>query len=496
MPSHTNQARLTAQSDVKLDAAADAGGVQIDTDDIALVAELLAGAAAQLGQFRDALMEPGLASLLYLPQTAGFATAAKGALDDAARQLARVADNTVKIATLFVQVDALYHGGVSKVAWEQFLEAQITDPDKPLAFLDPIESIINHKVGPASFKDANDVRGAIDSYRALVTFREAVVVAGLNRTIGLAVRGGATKSKRQAARRAVARALGVRPNGHVAGDVVREFIERGRYGDIDELIARVSAQNGRSVNAAEVNQMRATLLASAPRFGRRAAVVHAALADRSTLAAARAAGLVGRVPGVAASRAAVASKVSAAMDAKVAGHAVGGLAKGAARKSLVVVDVVMIPLDVRNAFVADTKLGKAAAATSAGSGGLALAGTASAAGIISAPAAPFLFLGSGALFVTSQALSFADSRNKQKQLEQQQKEFEAAYVKAYEEAYPAALEQAMNDRVDEQIQAANAKFGARRARLSSAPRATPTPVSVQRMAARASRARAATGAAA
>lgn len=497
MASPTTQGRLDGASRAELDAAAAAETIQINTDDLASVAYIMELNSVLLNSFRERLLDPGLSSLLYRPEIAGLATAAKAAVEDASNQFLKIAANTVKIAQMFAAVEAGYYGtGVPAIVWKQFLEAQITDPDQPLAFLDTIESVLDRKVGPASIKDANDLRTAIESVRSIAKFQDGVTTTGINYTLAKALRNGATRSQRQAARRAIAETLGVPPNGHIAGDVVNEFVEGGRYGSVDELIARVSAQSGRSVSAADANQMRATLLAAAPRFGRRVAVVHAALADKATFAAAKAAGLVGRVPGVAPTRAAIASKLTAGMNARVGKHTVGGLAKGAARKTFIALDVVMVPIDVHNAFTADSKLGAASAGTSAASGTLALAGTASVAGIISAPAAPFLFAGAGVMFVTSQVLGFADGRNKEAEARRQQQAYETAYTKSYEQAYPEAFERALNDQVDNDIQAINAKFEARRAKLHGALRATPSAITTERMAARAMRTGSVSGAAA
>lgn len=486
MSSARTQARHDARADARHEAESLTSAIEIEPDKLPAVADALIAAAKVMETTRQLLMEPGLASILYRPQTAGLATAAKAALQDAHDQLDQVASNTLKIALLFAQVESQYFGDVPAVLWEQYLDAQITNPDNPLGFLNGVESAISNNVGPASFRDVNNLRNGIETYLNMVSVQERFAVVGINQTLRTSLRRGATGASKQRARAMIAARLGVKPSNRLVQKIVSEYVERGGYRDVDELVARVSPKNLTSVGA---SRMRTKLLDSAPEFAKQAAVRNAAFADGATRAAARAAGLLDRVPHVAASRKAVAERASAAMDTRFGESLAKGTARKAVGRAFLAVNVAMIPLDVRNAFVADSRLGMAAAGTSAASGALAVAGVATAATGVGVVATPFLEVGAGVLFVTSLGLGVADGRN-------QQHQYEVAYNKAYEEAFPAAVEEALADRLDDQIGEINDRVEARRTSAKKTPRTTPTPVTVQRRAVKASHGRRTSAAAA
>jgi hypothetical protein len=481
---------MSSKSDGKKAGSADgesagraaAATIKVDPAKVATYAVKIGDIGRAIDDVVGLLQDPGVSVVIASePDCFNAWLSAMTAMRTAVGNFASVEKRTVALAYLFEQVDAETFGtGLPERAWESYIdnEAKKHKGKGITGLLDSIADPLDKElIGPWSVNRVRNITDVLHLPEDYMTLKAAISTTGVNKAIDDALRGETGKAARQRARQALVKMMGkdvVGPaNGAKAGNIVNEFIEHGKYDDIDELVARVQARSGATVEGAA--DLRAGLLAASRRVaGRGGRIVQIALEVPGS-AAARAAASIYTVAnrGTGGGLGFGVSKVKGARDA--AGEAIakfaakniraeGALGKVVARIGLkasghMALSIVLLPFDIATIITSDTKLGQWSGAFGALASVSAIAAVVTSETVIGGAV-----FGGIALVATgaSATLAGADYVNSKHQMDL----FNAAYKKAYE----AAAEKGYTDKVNSDLQAdldaINKKFAVKQAKAA------------------------------
>jgi hypothetical protein len=486
-----SEGREAGTHDGRIVGRAAAKPIKVDPDRLADYAVKIAGIGGQFERLRTLLLEPGLSSVISSENDSLWASmGAQSALTATNDAFAGVARRTVALGYLFAQVDAATFGnGMPTHAWESFIAGE-SKKHGLHRLLDSTNEMLEHQVHGVSFRNAQSVHDLLNLPGATRELAGAITVEGVNSRIRKALGGETGKAARARARQALVDALGkdvIGPrNGNRAAAVVNEFIEHGRYEDLDELLGRLNTRG--SLPLAQVDRLRSGLLGASGRMARQAEAVRAALAKPGAKASAA---ILARLAALQASDGRIGELTSKALGARravasrltvldvvvtdsISGR--GALGRAVAKAGLragaeATVAIVLLPFDVYTVFTAHSKLGKAAGAFGA------VAGTATVLAVATSwTGVGGVGFGTIALVATgaSVATTGADAVNQR----HQQKVFEKAYGKAFQSSATRAYDEELRKQLQAELDAAQARFRARTAtptslvnRPAAAPRA-------------------------